>query len=473
MIFTSLLMATSCQNEEIVSETSEIQSSNYTLNVSSLVKSRTYVEDVEENGITKGQVLWSKGDKLYVYGQGVSGVLTLDDEDAGQTEGDFSGFVFGNPQNLKWAVFGDDVKFTNDGAQFTISEVTDPNSNAPMVGEIRSGSVQMQHLCGMVRLTINDLPENAIVTLGGEGIAGTAEVKDGIITSKSTTNSIILKTIKDSDNVFEVPVFATEEETPVEFTLAINGVTSPFTAPIKVKSLSQDAIKTFNCVVDETTGKVTGFEFAFADTSWDEIISACENKSVPENWNVGDVKTMSIGGQTYKIAIIGKNHDVYTDGGKAPLTFQLAEIYGTTAKMNETQTNTTGWSGSAMRTTTMANILSAMPSEVQNAIKAVNKETLNGTRDGLETTSDKLFLLSEIEVNGSVYFSNNFAEGTRYSYYTDLNSQIMNSGKYPASWWLRGPGKTNDIGFTQINASGYMANGSAEYACGVVFGFCF
>ena len=210
----------------------------------------------------------------------------------------------------------------------------------------------------------------------------------------------------------------------------------------------------------------------FADNTWENIILACQLNKVKDTWNVGDKKDMTIGGKEYKIAIIGKNHDTYTAGGNAPLTFQLAEVYGTTAAMNETQTNTTGWSGSAMRNTTMPAILSAMPSEVQNAIKAVNKETLNGSRDGLETTSDKLFLLSEIEVNGSVFFSNNFAEGSRYPYY-DVNSQIMNSGNKPASWWLRGPGKSNAIGFTQINASGYMANGSAEYACGVVFGFCF
>ena len=213
-------------------------------------------------------------------------------------------------------------------------------------------------------------------------------------------------------------------------------------------------------------------EANFADNTWENIILACQLNKVKDTWNVGDKKDMTIGGKEYKIAIIGKNHDTYTGGGTAPLTFQLAEVYGTTAAMNETQTNTTGWSGSKMRTTTMAEILNAMPSEVQNAIKAVNKETLNGTRDGLETTSDKLFLLSEIEVNGSVYFSNNFAEGSRYPYYT-VNSQIMNSGNKPASWWLRGPGKNNAIGFTQIVASGYMANGSAEYACGVVFGFCF
>ena len=210
----------------------------------------------------------------------------------------------------------------------------------------------------------------------------------------------------------------------------------------------------------------------FADNNWDAIIEACAGNSVPESWKVGDKKKMTIGGQEYQIAIIGKNHDDYTAGGKAPLTFQVAEVCGT-AKMNATQTNTTGWSGSAMRNTTMPEIFKTMPSYVQDAIKEVKKETLNGSRDGLETTSDKLFLLSEVEVNGSVYFSNNFAEGSRYAYYTDLNSMIMNSNGKPATWWLRGPGKSNAIGYTQIIQSGYMANGSAEYACGVVFGFCF
>ena len=247
----------------------------------------------------------------------------------------------------------------------------------------------------------------------------------------------------------------TEANTGDDQTYAYDSTTGVLT--IYTKSFSPFEVTYIELSLKET----------FADNSWKNIILACENNAVPEAWNVGDTKAMTIGGKEYQIAIIGKNHDVYTAGGKAPLTFKVAEVWGT-APMNTTQTNTTGWSGSAMRTTTMPEILKTMPEEVQNAIKAVNKETLNGTRDGLETTSDKLFLLSEIEVNGSVYFSNNFAEGARYAYYTDLNSQIMN-----ASWWLRGPGKNNAIGFTQINQSGYMANGSAEYSCGVVFGFCF
>ena len=222
-------------------------------------------------------------------------------------------------------------------------------------------------------------------------------------------------------------------------------------------------------VAKNEEGKYTVAELvlnaAFAQNDWSDIVFACENNCVPESWNVGDTKAMTIAGKDYQIRILGKNHDTYTVGGTAPLTFQIAEVYGA-APMNATQTNTTGWSGSKMRTETMAEILEVMP--VKDAIKAVNKETLNGTRDGLETTSDKLFLLSEVEVNGSVYFSNNFAEGSRYAFFGDVDSMKLN-----ATYWLRGPGKSNAIGYTQINMSGYMANGSAEYACGVVFGFCF
>lgn len=213
-------------------------------------------------------------------------------------------------------------------------------------------------------------------------------------------------------------------------------------------------------------------EANFAENSWENIILACQLNKIPNDWKVGDKKTMRIGDSEYNIAIIGKDHDTYTEGGKAPLTFQLTEeVYGSAA-MNATQTNATGWSASQMRNVTMAEILSVMPSEVSNAIKAVDKLTLKGDGSGLETTSDKLFLMSLFEVYGSTFYSNGYEEGSKYVYYSDIEKRKMN-----ATWWLRGPGinngKNNGIGFTQINMSGYMANGDASTASGVVFGFCF
>ena len=227
----------------------------------------------------------------------------------------------------------------------------------------------------------------------------------------------------------------------------------------------------------------------FADNSWDKIILACQNNIVPESWNVGDTKAMTIGKYTYDIAIIGKNHDVYSDGsGKAPLTLQLFQLYGTDAQMNETQDNTTGWSGSKMRNTTMEEIRSVMPDEVKNAIKAVDKVSLNGSKNALETTSDKLFLLSEKEVNGSEYYSGGYVEGARYAYYADqkwdsngnLSSQIMKpspnkDNKWTVSWYLRTPknDKVDNTRFIAINGSGLMTHITAEIKSGLVFGFCF
>lgn len=225
-----------------------------------------------------------------------------------------------------------------------------------------------------------------------------------------------------------------------------------------------------------TPNPPAGYAEAFADNSWEDIIEACQNNSIPATWNVGDKKTMTIGGTEYTIAIIGKNHDTYSDGsGTAPLTFQLYGVYNTPAVMNDTADNSTGWSGSKMRTTTMPEILAAMPSEVQNAIKAVDKLTLKGDKSGLETTSDKLFLLSEMEVNGSSYWSGGYAEGDRYdAFYNDPSSQVMISN---GSYYLRTPKNAgnsgNDTSFIIINGSGYGTSSSAEYQMHVVFGFCF
>lgn len=211
----------------------------------------------------------------------------------------------------------------------------------------------------------------------------------------------------------------------------------------------------------------------FADNSWEEIIEACEADEVPDTWNVGDTKPMEIDGTEYNIQIIGKDHDTYTAGGTAPLTFQLVEIY-TESRMNASSDNTTGWSGSEMRTTTLSTVLSAMPIEVQSAIKAVDKQTLNGDKSGLETTSDTLFLLSEVEVFGTTNYSNGFAEGSRYAYYANGGSTIKTYNGSADCWWLRGPHYDSYNGFSSVYSHGNLGNSGADGTSGgVAFVFCF
>ena len=215
------------------------------------------------------------------------------------------------------------------------------------------------------------------------------------------------------------------------------------------------------------------FDAIFANNSWEEIIAACQSGNVPDSWSVGDSKMMTINGANYQIDIIGKNHDTYTAGGTAPLTFQMHDCYGTTYAMNSYNTNSGGWTSCAMRSTHLPAILALMPSEVQAGIKEVNKLTSAGSQSStINTTADKLFLLSEIEIFGSTTYSKS-GEGSQYAYYSAGNSKVKNLSGSANHWWERSPYGSNSTSFCRVASTGGASNYNASTSSGVAFGFCF
>ena len=211
----------------------------------------------------------------------------------------------------------------------------------------------------------------------------------------------------------------------------------------------------------------------FANNSWASIIAACHSGSVPSTWVVGNSKMMTIGGTTYQIDIIGKNHDTYTAGGTAPLTFQMHDCYATTYTMNTSNTNSGGWTSCAMRSTHLPAILALMPTEVQNGIREVNKLTSAGSTSAtINTTADKLFLLSGVEIFGSTSYSA-AGEGTQYDYYKAGNSEVKKRNGSASAWWERSPNASYSTRFCMVNSYGSADNYDASYARGVAFGFCF
>lgn len=211
----------------------------------------------------------------------------------------------------------------------------------------------------------------------------------------------------------------------------------------------------------------------FANNDWETIIATCQSGNVPDSWVVGDSKTMTINGTDYQIDIIGKNHDTYAAGGTAPLTFQLHDCYATTYAMNDSNWNSGGWKNSAMRTTHLPAILALMPTEVQNGIRDVNKKASAGGKSStIETVSDKLFLLSEVEILGWTSYSA-AGEGTQYDYYKAGNSVIKNRSGSAANWWERSPTSNSDGSFCLISHEGAISDYPAGNANGVAFGFCF
>lgn len=223
------------------------------------------------------------------------------------------------------------------------------------------------------------------------------------------------------------------------------------------------------------TGIKYPYEDNFADNTWAQIIAACQKKHIPSTWKVADQKAMTIGGTDYLIDIIGFEHDDYADGsGKAPITFQMHDCYGTKYAMNAKNTNVGGWSSSDMRNTHLPAILALMPAEVQAAVRTVNKKSNTGEHSTtIETTACKLFLLAETEVfaerTGSAV-----GEGTCYRYYATGGDTIKKVNGTASYWFERGSYIVSGTsGFCAVSNKGATSFYGASTAQGVSFAFCF
>ena len=217
-------------------------------------------------------------------------------------------------------------------------------------------------------------------------------------------------------------------------------------------------------------GLQNGLSENFGENSWADIILACQTKTVPDTWNVGDSCNMTINNKTYAIDIIGKNHDDYADGsGKAPLTFQMHTTYATQYKMNGGAYNDCGWVNCLVRTSNaFPTLRKVMPAEVVAAMKAVTKTTSAGNASSaIDTTSDTLFLLSEIEVQGTRTFSY-AGEGTQYEYYKTAANRTKNR-----AWYLRSPRLNSTSCFDRTGWSGEADWSVASEVDGIAAAWCF
>ena len=213
------------------------------------------------------------------------------------------------------------------------------------------------------------------------------------------------------------------------------------------------------------------------DTTWDNIAIVSKLGKAQDYWKVGDTKTVAVNGVNYQFQIIGFDHDNLTtkDGTrtKAGITFQMVDCLNTTYSMNGSNTNSGGWNGSTMRTSTMATLLNQLPAALKNALKSVNKlsGTGGGSTSGTQTTHDKLFLLSEVEIFGTTTYSVP-GEGTQYAYYKAGNSKVKKVNGSVYYWWERSPFSGDTDGCCCVGGNGGANSGSASFSYGVSFGFC-
>ena len=223
-------------------------------------------------------------------------------------------------------------------------------------------------------------------------------------------------------------------------------------------------------------------DFSFEKASWSDIAALSESGSADKYFSVGDEKTISLTtGEQVTLVILGFDHDNLTSGGKAGMSIGMKNLLATKYRMNATATNEGGWDESEMRTSTMATLLSQLPSDLQGVIKQVNKKATAGSQStSITTSADKLWLLAEVEVDGTT--SAGYAdEGEQYEYWktvkdgtvaADRIKYLSNGSGSAYTWWLRSPNVSYSTYFRYFGSTGYVGNNYASVTRGVSFGFC-
>lgn len=215
------------------------------------------------------------------------------------------------------------------------------------------------------------------------------------------------------------------------------------------------------------------------NATWEQVVGiANSGEDVSQFWAIGDRCPLNLtGGETVYAQIADFLHDNLADGGGlAAITFSFEDCISTTYVMNASNTNSGGWNGSKMRTSTLPALLAQFPAVLQDSagIKTVNKIASAGSQSSnLITSPDRLWLFSEVEVTGSVRYSAT-GEGTIYPLFSTAANRIkgIGAGGAASGWWLRSPYVSDGPYFVRVTASGSVTRGTASNAYGVAPGFC-
>lgn len=214
---------------------------------------------------------------------------------------------------------------------------------------------------------------------------------------------------------------------------------------------------------------------SLAACTWEQINRIGAAGKQADYFAIGDEKPITLStSEVITLQIIGFNHDNLSGGtsGKAPITFGFKSCMNTAQKMNPTSTNVGGYSGCALYTTINNAIYNSLPDDLRAVMKNVSKLTSAGNQSAtIVTTQEKLFLLSEVEIFGSITYAKS-GEGTQYAFFTNGGARVKTIAGVASSWWERSPNGSNATAFCDVTSSGAVAGNAAGDLYGVALGLC-
>lgn len=212
----------------------------------------------------------------------------------------------------------------------------------------------------------------------------------------------------------------------------------------------------------------------FEDFTWPQISDIAHSGYADQLLSLGNMKDVTLTtGEVITIEVAGFNHDTYASGGTAPVSFVMKDCLKTTKPMNTTNTNVSGWDGSAMYTYCNVDLFNTLPADLKGLIKPIYKKTSSGNQSStLKTTADKIWLLSMEEVFGTTNNYSASGEGTLYPIFTDNASRVKKVNGSANWWWLRSPCISDSSYFCSVGNGGSYGSYYASGARGVAAGFC-
>ena len=239
---------------------------------------------------------------------------------------------------------------------------------------------------------------------------------------------------------------------------------------------------------------------SFNEAAWDFIKAATTSGKASSYWKVGDRKEVVLNGTvgvktfnntTTYCYILGFDHNKSVESGGAHalhIGFGASALsggdyiaycdskynYGVSStgyfSMNSSGTSSGGWNSCQMKSTICPAFKNALPSDLQSNIRAVTKWQNNGNSTSGQSSSNEIWLLSEMEIFGSATQSGYTANQLQYDFYKGVTGWSAapkikykdTSTSTAVSWWERSAYSSRSDSFCRVGA-----DGGADYSIAV------
>ena len=241
----------------------------------------------------------------------------------------------------------------------------------------------------------------------------------------------------------------------------------------------------------------------FNEASWSYIKAAATSGEASSYWSVGDRKEVVLNGTvgdkvfsntTTYCYILGFDHNASIESNGAHalhIGFGASALNGgvyiaycdsnytnqvstSCFNMNTSGTNSGGWNSCQMKSTICPAFKNALPSDLQSNIRAVTKWQNNGQSTSGQSSSNEIWLLSEMEIFGSAQYSKYTANQVQYDFYKGVTGWSAapkikykdTSTSEAVQWWERSARSRYSYYFCFVHPNGNANGTDANYSQG-------